>query len=212
MNIYQKLNQAREQFHESKLTKTGHNKFAGYNYFELGDFLVPALKILANNNLCAIVSFDKDIAKMTIIDIEKPDSTIVLTSPMGSAALKGCHEVQNIGAVETYQRRYLWVAALEIVEHDALDSSTGSDKPNNVIPATPPTSDLNIPPARLKILDNVANAVVDLFNADDIISAYEEYVGIEDGDEKIALWKLLPSNIRSSLKKHSDSIKQQPKA
>jgi hypothetical protein len=42
---------------------------------------------------------------------------------MGSAALKGCHEVQNIGAVETYQRRYLWVAALEIVEHDALDSS-----------------------------------------------------------------------------------------
>jgi hypothetical protein len=47
---------------------------------------------------------------------------------MGSAALKGCHEVQNIGAVETYQRRYLWVAALEIVEHDALDATTGKDQ------------------------------------------------------------------------------------
>jgi len=46
---------------------------------------------------------------------------------MGSAALKGCHEVQNIGAVETYQRRYLWVAALEIVEHDALDKTTGKN-------------------------------------------------------------------------------------
>jgi len=34
--------------------------------------------------------------------------------------------VQNIGAVETYQRRYLWVTAMEIVEHDALDSTTGS--------------------------------------------------------------------------------------
>jgi hypothetical protein len=45
---------------------------------------------------------------------------------MGSAALKGCHEVQNIGAVETYQRRYLWVTAMEIVEHDALDATTGS--------------------------------------------------------------------------------------
>jgi hypothetical protein len=42
---------------------------------------------------------------------------------MGSAQLKGCHEVQNIGAVETYQRRYLYVAAMAIVEHDALDSS-----------------------------------------------------------------------------------------
>jgi hypothetical protein len=36
--------------------------------------------------------------------------------------------VQNIGAVETYQRRYLWVTAMEIVEHDALDSSEGVDE------------------------------------------------------------------------------------
>ena len=46
---------------------------------------------------------------------------------MGSAQLKGCHIVQNIGAVETYQRRYLYVSALAIVEHDALDAVTGSD-------------------------------------------------------------------------------------
>jgi hypothetical protein len=45
---------------------------------------------------------------------------------MGSANLKGCHEVQNIVAVETYQRRYLYVTALAIVEHDALDAVTGS--------------------------------------------------------------------------------------
>jgi hypothetical protein len=42
---------------------------------------------------------------------------------MSTAALKGCHEVQNLGAVETYIRRYLWVTALEIVEHDAIDSA-----------------------------------------------------------------------------------------
>jgi hypothetical protein len=47
---------------------------------------------------------------------------------MGSANLKGCHEVQNIGAVETYQRRYLYVTALAIVEHDALDAVTGDSK------------------------------------------------------------------------------------
>jgi hypothetical protein len=42
---------------------------------------------------------------------------------MSEASLKGCHPVQNLGAVETYVRRYLWVTALEIVEHDGLDSS-----------------------------------------------------------------------------------------
>jgi hypothetical protein len=45
---------------------------------------------------------------------------------MSTAALKGCHEVQNLGAVQTYIRRYLWVAALEIVEHDVVDASAGA--------------------------------------------------------------------------------------
>lgn len=129
MTVYAKLNEARTAFHALKLEKTGHNKFAGYDYFELGDFLLPAMRVLAEHGLCAVVSFEKDTATMRIVDVAKPDDCIVITSPMGSAALKGCHEVQNIGAVETYQRRYLWVAAMEIVEHDALDATTGKEKP-----------------------------------------------------------------------------------
>jgi hypothetical protein len=58
-----------------------------------------------------------------MIDAEKPSDMLLFCSPFGSAALKGCHEVQNIGAVETYQRRYLYLVAFEIVEFDALDSS-----------------------------------------------------------------------------------------
>ena len=125
MSIYKKLNDARKEFHALKLAKSGHNKFAGYKYFELSDFLIPAMGVLANHGLCAVVSFTQDIASLNLVDIETTQS-IYITSPMGSAALKGCHEVQNVGAVETYQRRYLWVALLEIVEHDALDAVTGS--------------------------------------------------------------------------------------
>ena len=201
MNIYEKLNLAREKFHKTELKKTGYNSFAKYYYFELGDFLIPAIGIFKEVSLCAIVSFDKDIAKMTIIDIENPESTIVLTSPMGSAALKGCHEVQNIGAVETYQRRYLWVAALEIVEHDALDATTGSDKPKApIIPASPKTEDLGITAERLAIVQLVAENIKELFAKNDIVGAYEERIGVVDGDEIIALNNLLDSKIRSALK------------
>ena len=209
MNIYEKLNVAREVFHASKLTKTGHNKFANYFYFELGDFLIPALAIFKAQGLCAIVSFDEVIAKMTIVDIEKPESTIVLTSPMGSAALKGCHEVQNIGAVETYQRRYLWVAALEIVEHDALDATTGSDKPKApIIPASPKTADLSISAERLAIIQLCAENIKEHFAKGNIIDAYGEKIGITDGDESIALNNLLPSNIRTALRNHHQSLKR----
>jgi hypothetical protein len=63
---------------------------------------------------------------MTIVDVENPTDRIVISSPMAEAQLKGCHPVQNLGASQTYLRRYLWVAALEIIEHDAVDSSPGS--------------------------------------------------------------------------------------
>ena len=110
MNVYQKLNEARERFHAAPIKKSGLNKFAGYKYFELGDFVIPALQIFKEVGLTSVISFNVDIAKMTIINTEKMEETIVITSPMSTAALKGCHEVQNLGAVQTYIRRYLWVA------------------------------------------------------------------------------------------------------
>ena len=126
MNVYEKLNLAREKFHQAEIKKSGHNKFAGYYYFELADFVVPALKIFKEVGLVSVTSFQKDDAWMRIFNVEKPEEFITITSPMSEAALKGCHPVQNLGAVETYIRRYLWVTALEIVEHDALDATTGN--------------------------------------------------------------------------------------
>ena len=202
MNVYQKLNEAREQFHKAKLKKSGHNKFANYYYFELGDFVIPALEIFKNHGLTSIISFGKEEASMTIVNNDKPEEKIVLTSPMSSAALKGCHEVQNLGAVQTYLRRYLWVAALEIVEHDALDGTVGSDKKT-----IKPTDGVIVSKDRQHIIADVAIAIADRINADDLIGAYEEYLGITDQEEKVALWALLPSNVRSALKKHGESLK-----
>ena len=202
MNVYQKLNEAREQFHKAKLKKSGHNKFANYYYFELGDFVIPALEIFKQIGLTSIISFGKEEASMTIVDNDKPEDRIILTSPMSSAALKGCHEVQNLGAVQTYLRRYLWVAALEIVEHDALDGTIGSDKKT-----IKPTDGVIVSKDRQHIIADVAIAIADRINADDLIGAYEEYLGIHDQEEKVALWALLPSNVRSALKKHGESLK-----
>lgn len=125
-SVHKKLMQARIKLQNLEIKKSGENKFAGYKYMELGDFTPHIQSICAELGLCGTVSFTADLATLTIVDTDD-DSFVLFTSPMGSAALKGCHEVQNIGAVETYQRRYLWVAAMEIVEHDALDSSDGPE-------------------------------------------------------------------------------------
>jgi hypothetical protein len=128
MKVYKKLIDARNMLQTKELTKSGHNKFAGYKYFELGDFLPTVQAIFQEVGLVDVISFTADTATMTIFDVED-GSSIVFTSPMGSASLKGCHEVQNIGAVETYQRRYLYTTALAIVESDALDATTAKEEP-----------------------------------------------------------------------------------
>ena len=128
MSVYKKLQQARMLLQGTKLTKSGKNKFAGYEYFELGDFLPAIQKICNDIGLCGIVSFNHEMAYLQINDVEDGTS-IMFTSPMSSAALKGCHDVQNLGAVQSYLRRYLWTNAFEIVEHDVLDATTGSIEP-----------------------------------------------------------------------------------
>lgn len=128
MSVHKKLMQARVMLQSREMKKSGYNKFAGYTYFELGDFLPHIQSIFNEIGLCGVISFDSDIATLTIIDSDG-GSNLTLTCPMSSASLKGCHDVQNLGAVMTYIRRYLWTTALEIVEHDVLDATTGSEPP-----------------------------------------------------------------------------------
>jgi len=105
--------------HAKELKKTGSNN--GKPFFELGDFLPEAIVLMNTAGLCGICSFTTDIASLTITDVDD-NSSVVITIPMGTADLKGCHVVQNIGASVTYERRYLWMTALDIIEHDGLDA------------------------------------------------------------------------------------------
>jgi hypothetical protein len=136
MSVHKKLMQARIELQGTQLKKSGLNKFAGYSYFELGDFLPTIQSIFYRIGLCGVVSYTKDYAELAITDVE--DGTIItISSPMAEANLKGTHPIQNLGAVETYQRRYLWMTAMEIVEHDILDASTGFDAPKPEVKTAP---------------------------------------------------------------------------
>lgn len=201
MSVHKKLMQARIQLQNLPLKKTGHNKFAGYYYFELGDFLPDVQQIFNNIGLCGYISYDAEIASLTIVDLED-NSTIVITSPMVEANLKGAHPIQNLGAVETYTRRYLWVTAMEIVEHDALDSSAPL-KEEKKAPVIAPAQGIRdeLPIEELRYLDELAVELIAMCEKDPKAA----WVRLEkenlEADQKVALWTLMPSNVRSAIKK-----------
>jgi hypothetical protein len=133
LSIYAKLLAARQAFHQIDIKKTGYNQFQNFKYFELADFLLPAMNCLAAQGLIPIVSFTFEYATMTVHDTSKPvlgtSEMIVITSPMSSAKLKAAHEIQNLGAVETYQRRYLWLTLMECVESDPVETAKPAPEP-----------------------------------------------------------------------------------
>lgn len=203
MSVYTKLNEARTAFHQLKLEKTGLNKFANYKYFELADFLIPALRIMKDAGLCAFISFNNELATMTVVDIETNEH-LYITSPMSSAALKGCHDVQNLGAVQTYLRRYLWVAALEIVEHDALDSSEPLTKKTTVNTPMPKKEEVGLTDDEISHLTDMAQAIkeTDAVSGVDLI----EEAKLEE-PQMIALWGMLDSKTRSAIKAEKEARK-----
>ena len=200
MGVHKKLMEARILLQQAPLKKSGHNKFAGYSYFELGDFLPTINQIFYKVGLCGVVSFGKEVAQLCITDVED-NSVICITSPMAEANLKGCHPIQNLGAVETYTRRYLWVSAMEIVEHDALDSSAPLKEDKVIISPTQGAMD-NIPPEEVQYLQEMAVELIATCEQGDPKLAWERLEGENlDAEQKIALWTLLPSKVRAALKK-----------
>jgi hypothetical protein len=190
--------QARISLQEAPLKKSGHNKFAGYSYFELGDFMPTINEIFYNIGLCGVVSYDTTIATLTITDIDD-NSSLTITSPMAEANLKGCHPIQNLGAVETYTRRYLWVTAMEIVEHDALDSSA----PIKEVIITPTQGAMDSIPEEEQIyLKELAMDLIAICEKDEPKTAWVKLESENlDAEQKVALWTLLPSKVRSAIKK-----------
>ncbi len=135
-NIYIKLAQMRVELQKKNIKKSGENTYTGYSYYELEDIL-PAINVLqAEHKTCSFVSFFPDRAELTLVNAENPEETMVFNSPMAELSLKGANAMQNVGGVETYQRRYLYMTAFEVTENDYFDAVQGQEKGKNPTPSS----------------------------------------------------------------------------
>lgn len=123
LNIYQKLQKSRVELQVKNLKKSGKNSYSNYEYFELGDFLPGVNEVCNNNGLATIFHFEKEIATLSVIDVDNPESIIKFETPIEMAAIKGSSTIQQIGGTQTYARRYLYMMAFEIAETDIVDKS-----------------------------------------------------------------------------------------
>ena len=145
MNVHQKLLEARVLFAEEDVKKSGKNMKMSYKYFELQDIVPVATPIFRKLGLLPVVTFTNDDAVMTIYNVDNPSDFVYFTSPMrdiepiisNKTGGEVTNAIQRLGSVETYQRRYLYMVALDIVESDSIEPTTGDNPPPTPKPSAP---------------------------------------------------------------------------
>jgi hypothetical protein len=138
MSVYRKLQAARAEFLLTPIKKSGKNKFAGFEYFELSDFIPAVSKIFDMAGLCGVVRFTDTEASLTVYDADS-DGSIVFTSPLVMAENAKGQAIQSLGSTHTYFRRYLWLLAMDIVEVDLVDAAAPAEPAKKVTFKKPET-------------------------------------------------------------------------
>jgi len=128
MNLFEKIQEMKLQLLNMNLKKSWENSYAKFKYYELWDFLPQIIQLCKEYKVFSRILFNNENAILELVNIENPTETATYTSPMRELELKWCNQIQALGWTETYQRRYLYMNAFDIVESDMFDAVSWDEK------------------------------------------------------------------------------------
>ena len=130
-----KLNESiisiRVKLQNAKLKKSGKNKFAGFDYYELSDFLPKLNELMLEEGINDNFQMDNYIAKLTLIKgEEKQEYTmpfVLFETPLNKSGQPSMQDIQYLGALNTYYKRYLYLNAFGITDGEVIDSMNNEE-------------------------------------------------------------------------------------
>lgn len=121
----------RVKLQNAKLKKSGKNKFAGFEYFELADFLPKLNELMLEEGLNDRFYIKDNLA---YLEIQKGDETntysmpfVMFNTPLNKNGQPSMQDIQYLGALNTYYKRYLYLNAFGITDGEVIDSMNNSD-------------------------------------------------------------------------------------
>ena len=122
ISLLNKIERVKEELIQLKPKKSGKNNFQKYDYYQLGDFLPTVRSLLKKYGLASELTFSKHKGTLTIFDCETGMYRKWKIDIPDMKQTQPTKDMQTIGALQTYARRYLYLQALEIAEGDPIDA------------------------------------------------------------------------------------------
>ena len=146
-NLNESLIKIRVDLQNSKIKKSGKNKFANFDYFELSDFLPRLNELMLQEGINDNFKITNDLATLTLIKgEEKQEYTIpfvIFDTPLTYKKDKSgnylkdkngeyiqvpsMQDIQYLGALNTYYKRYLYLNAFGITDGEIIDSMDNNE-------------------------------------------------------------------------------------
>lgn len=129
--IMKKLLEARITFAQANVNKTGKGVIDGneYTFYTLNDIIPTKNNIFKELGMVDIITYNNQEAKLELFDTDDLKESITFTSPMPNDLRSvNLNQMMAIGGCQTYQRRYLYVTALDISEPDHVENGNEAEK------------------------------------------------------------------------------------
>ena len=133
-NLNESIIKIRVDLQNSKLKKSGKNKFAGFDYFELSDFLPRLNELMLQEGINDNFKITNDMAILTLIKgEEKQEYTmpfVMFNTPLNKSGQPSMQDIQYLGALNTYYKRYLYLNAFGVTDGEIIDSMDNNELKN----------------------------------------------------------------------------------
>ena len=127
MTIFKKIADVQMELQKVEFTKSGHNKFGNFKYFELDDIMPCIQSKCYDHDLMMQFLFDDKKATLMIVDVTNGDRFCnAIPMPEIRELNKKMNVVQSLGAYITYLKRYLLLNTFCICEKSVIDSDAMS--------------------------------------------------------------------------------------
>lgn len=147
LNLNESIIKIRVKLQNSKIKKSGKNKFAGFEYYELGDFLPKLNELMLEENINDLFTIENDEVKLILMKGEEKqeykmpfrifETPLVLKKDKNGNFLKNSNneyieipsmqDIQYLGALNTYYKRYLYLNAFGITDGEVIDSMNSEE-------------------------------------------------------------------------------------
>lgn len=140
LSLNESIVKIRVDLQNLKIKKSGKNRFAGFDYYELSDFLPKLNELMLQYGVNDKFTIEEEKATLTLIKGNENQTYSmpfkIFDTPINKKynkdldeyiEVKSMQDIQYLGALNTYYKRYLYLNAFGITDGEIIDGMNNDD-------------------------------------------------------------------------------------